>query len=438
MAGLRAADVLRKAGRHVVVLEARGYPGGRVRTIRAPFDEGLYAEAGAARIAASHQTVVRLAQELGLNLVPFESSNGSSLIRVGNHSVQTDALNRTRLPLNLRRDERGLGQGALLERYVGTLPSDLADLRPSAASYAGWEAYDRLTWHEWLRSRGASPDAITLMTLGGDSRELSALYVLRQFALLRGTTQFYKLQGGMDLLPRAMAASLGDVVRYNAPVVRVEQASGSRAGNSVRVDYVEHDRMSSIQASRVILAIPFSTLRQMEIRPAFSPDKARAIGELPYFPATRVLLQSRARFWHASGLSGYARTDQPAEVWDCTYDLPAPQGILGATVGGALGRSMLEMGEDECVAFGKDLVGATFPKIHEDFTKGVVHRWALEPWSRGAFAVFHPGQMTAMMPGIARPEGRVHFAGEHTSSWMGWMEGALLSGERAAREVLSQ
>ncbi len=438
LAGLHAASVLRKAGRHVVVLEARGDPGGRVRTVRAPFDEGLHAEAGAVRIAGSHQTVVRLAREFGLNLVPFESSNGSALITVGRQSVRTDALGRTRLMLDLKPGERGLGQGALLDRYVGDLPSALSDLTPTHASYSQWEEYDHLTWHEWLRSRGASTDAITLMTLGGDSSELSALYVLRQFALLRGTTQFYKLQGGMDLLPRTMATSLGDLVRYNAAVVRLEQAESGDPATPVRVDYVENDRMSSIRASRVILAIPFSTLRRIEIRPAFSRQKARAIDELPYFPATRFLLQSQHRFWQASGLSGYARTDQAAEIWDCTYDLPATQGILGATIGGATGRAALEASEERSIDFGKDLVTATFPNLRAEFQKGTTHRWALDPWSRGAFAVFHPGQMTAMMPDISRPEGRVHFAGEHTSSWMGWMEGALESGERAAREVLSQ
>jgi monoamine oxidase len=73
-----------------------------------------------------------------------------------------------------------------------------------------------------------------------------------------------------------------------------------------------------------------------------------------------------------------------------------------------------------------------------NFERGVAWRWALERWSRGAFAVFRPGQMASMMPEIPRPEGRVHFAGEHTSAWMGWMEGALESGERAAREVMNE
>jgi monoamine oxidase len=81
-------------------------------------------------------------------------------------------------------------------------------------------------------------------------------------------------------------------------------------------------------------------------------------------------------------------------------------------------------------------VSATFPRLPSAFDKGVVAAWAAEPWSRGAFAVFHPGQMSTMTADIARPEGRIHFAGEHTSQWMGWMEGALESGERAANEVL--
>jgi monoamine oxidase len=89
------------------------------------------------------------------------------------------------------------------------------------------------------------------------------------------------------------------------------------------------------------------------------------------------------------------------------------------------------------VALGVDVVAEAFPEIRTAFEKGVVHSWPLERWSRGAFVTFRPGQMTAMMPAISQPEHGFHFAGEHTSSWMGWMEGALESGERAAREVLA-
>jgi monoamine oxidase len=432
LAGLRAAELLHKAGTPVVVLEARSRPGGRVHTIRAPFAEGMYADAGAIRIPPQHETVIQLAKEHNLNLVPFESLGGSAVITIRGVTAQVpDELKKAAAALALKPEEQGLGQGALLQRYVGDLPANLADPNPPADTYAEWRSYDQVTWPAWLRSRGASDDAIALMTLGGDSRELSALYVLRQFALLQKATQFYKIHGGMDQLPRAMARALGAIVRYNAAVVRIEQGDVG-----VQLGYVERGRKKSVRASRVVLAIPFSTLREIEVRPGFSSEKAEAIAELPYFPATRLLLQCRSSFWQPMGLSGTARGDQPAEMWDCTYDFDATRGILGATVGGELGQKLAGMTRSRAIRFGTQLVAQTFPKVTGQFERGSVYRWMLDAWARGAFAVFHPGQMSAIMPGIARPEGRIHFAGEHTSSWMGWMQGALESGERAAREVL--
>jgi monoamine oxidase len=120
-----------------------------------------------------------------------------------------------------------------------------------------------VSWPEYLRSRGASPGTITQMTVGGDATDLSALYVLRQFAMLRRSTQRYKIAGGMDLLPRAMASALGNVVRYNAPVVRVTRDPAA----GFRVEYRADDRVERLAASRVIFAIPFTTLRDIEIRP---------------------------------------------------------------------------------------------------------------------------------------------------------------------------
>ncbi len=157
---------------------------------------------------------------------------------------------------------------------------------------------------------------------------------------------------------------------------------------------------------------------------------------MPYFPATRVLLQTKTRFWHADGLSGTARSDQPAETWDAAYDQLADRGLIAATVGGALGRALADLASERAVQRGVELVTEIFPRLRAAFDRGVACAWAAEPWSRGAFAVFHPGQMSAMAADVARPEGRIHFAGEHTSAWMGWMEGALESGERAANEVL--
>jgi monoamine oxidase len=290
-----------------------------------------------------------------------------------------------------------------------------------------------MTWPDWLASRGASHDAVKLMTAGADPAQVSALYVLRQYALLRTSTQRYKIAGGMDRLPAAMAASLGDIVRYNAPVVRVE-----RRPSGFRVDYREGPTVRSTIAAHIVFTVPAGTMRQIDVRPGLSAGKQRAFDRLAYYPGVRFALQTRRRFWQTAGLSGSARTDRATETWDATFDLPASRGILGATTGGGEVERRLEgMTTEASVALGVDLVADAFPAIRSEFEKGAVYRWSTDRWARGAFALYRPGQMTELLPQLTASEDGMHFAGEHTSSWAGWMEGALESGERAAREVLA-
>ena len=390
LAGLRAAEVLRAAGRDVVVLEAQDRAGGRVHTVRT-FDDGLHAEAGAIRFAGAHRAVVDAVRRHRLSLTPFEPQ-GATVIAID------------------RKPSTTLDPSALLEHYVGTLPSNL-------------EQFDRVTWPQWLASRGARPDEVTLMTVGGDSSQVSAYYVLRQYALLRASTQRYKIAGGMDRLPAAMAASLRDIVRYNSPVVRVDRMSAG-----FRVDYHDGHTARSLTAPRVVFAVPAGTLRQIEVRPGLSSEKRRALERLAYYPGVRFLLQTKRRFWQTAGLSGSARTDRATETWDATFDQPAARGVLGASTAGEPGPDVMR---------GVDLVADAFPAIRSEFEKGTVHRWSADPWARGAFALYGPGQMTGLLPRLAAADDGLHFAGEHTSLWTGWMEGALESGERAAREVLA-
>jgi monoamine oxidase len=431
LAGLHAADVLRRAGREVIVLEAQDRPGGRVRTLRAPLDEELYGEAGAIRIPDKHRLVRDLATRHGLNLIPFDSGNGTAVVSAGGIVARMPSeIDRLGRALALRPDEAGLSPRALLLRYTDGVPPDLGRPAVDEAAYRAWAPIDRQSWPDWLRSRGASPGAVALMTVGGDSRELSALYVLRQFALLRDVTQYYKILGGMDQLPRAMADALGPVVRYNAPVVRIAQHNGG-----ADVDYLDGGTPRRLRADRVIVAVPFATLRRIEVEPPFSAPKSRAVATLPYFPATRGLLQTTTRFWHVQGLSGTARTDQPIETWDASYEQLAERGLVAATAGGAIGRALATMDDATAIQRMAALVSEPFPAMEGAFEKGIVYRWATDRWAQGAFAVFGVSEMTALAPVVAAPEGRVHFAGEHTSPWMGWMEGALESGQRAAGEV---
>lgn len=433
LAGLAAADRLRSGGKRVIVLEARAAPGGRVRTVRVPFDDGLHGEAGAARISEAHATTLAYANDLGLTVEPFAGNGAALLVLQGKRYRAGDSASLGRAPLELHPEERGLSPAALLHRYAGDALAELGTPDPNPADYARWRTYDRKTWPAWLQARGSSEDAVALMTLGGDPKDLSALYVLRQMALHSDAHRYYAIRGGMDLLPKGLAARLGDSVKCNVAVVGIDHGA-----DGVRVSYNENGRAGMLTADRLVLAVPFSALRNIDIRTPFPADKMEAIETLSYYPATRFLFQTPERPWQAVGLSGAARTDYAVETWDAGAGQSGSRGILSATVGGRMDEALAPLVGNARVRAGRKMLSQAFPDAEAVVERTVTVRWGEEPWARGAFAAFRPGQITTLMPAIVRREGRVHFAGEHTSSWPGWMEGALQSGERVAQEILQQ
>jgi monoamine oxidase len=184
-----------------------------------------------------------------------------------------------------------------------------------------------------------------------------------------------------------------------------------------------------------VCAVPFSVLRRIEITAPLSPEKRRAIAEQPYDSATRVFVQVRRRHWEREGLSGFATTDLPDEIWHPTFDQPGPRAVLVSYTSGAQARRVAALAATERVAWMGRRAARLHPGLREHFEGGASFCWDEDEWARGAYSILKPGQMFTLLPHVARSEGRLHFAGEHTSAWPGWMQGALASGLRAAREI---
>ncbi len=440
LAGLSAAYELTEAGHDVTVLEAQTRPGGHVLTLREPFSDGLYAEVGPIHFPESHEFTLKYVTGFALPLQrEIWSPVGSLVFMRGKRILRRPGVtvNRDDLPVSLTPEEKKLGTRGMREKYVKPGSDEVAANPPAPDWHVGsLKKYDEMSYVEFLRDQGASPGATTLLARRalrwGDGPEtVSALTVLRDRA---GTGppegNWYRIKGGNDLLPKAFAVRLSDKIRYGAPVVRIEHDA-----QGVRVVFLQADTNRTLAADHLICAIPFSVLRHIEVSPPFSPGKQKAIRELPYSSAARVSMQCRKRFWLEEGVLS-ADTDLPIQyIWDITHFQPGTRGILQSYTRGPDVRRLMELNESERIRFTLEQMEKAFPEIREYFEGGISKIWDEDPWSLGASSWYRPGQMSELWPHIPRPEGRVHFAGDHTSAWIRWMQGAFESGNRAAQEV---
>lgn len=232
----------------------------------------------------------------------------------------------------------------------------------------------------------------------------------------------------------AFASRLRERIHYGCEVVRIEQGN-----EQVEVVVRAGGMLNHLTADRVVCAIPFSVLRHIEVDPPFSPSKQEMMSDLEYRPVTRVYLQVSRSFWQSEGVTGGAFTDLPiGQVQEHPIFRTGMEGdraILEAHVRGDTAPALDAMNEDERLRFVLAEMEKVHPGIGKYYEGGRSKSWQDNPWARGAFSIFRPGQMTDWLPRIVSPEGRIHFAGEHTSIFPATMEGAIEPGVRAAQEI---
>ena len=181
---------------------------------------------------------------------------------------------------------------------------------------------------------------------------------------------------------------------------------------------------------------PVPLLSSIRFSPALSSAKTEAMnGGFRYQSATRVFVRFRTRFWEGENLNGWGTTDWPEELWHPTWDAPGAEGVLLTYVRGALANELDGLDGDARVARVLAHWEEFLPGASSHFTSGTSHSWQLDPWSRAAWASPTPTQDRELGSALARPEGPIHFAGEHVSGARGWMNGALESGLRAVMEI---
>jgi monoamine oxidase len=243
-----------------------------------------------------------------------------------------------------------------------------------------------------------------------------------------------EIAGGMDGLPNAFFAQLEQEIRFGANVHAIDQDP-----DGVTVHYKTESGRFVARGEHVVVTVPFSVLRTIEILKPFSPGKQRAIRQLNYHASTKILFQVRRRFWEDDDgiYGGGTITELP--VRRMNYPTPDPttaRGVLLASY--TWGQDALQWGamdEETRLEEALDDVARIHPRIREEYEGGASHAWYADRWARGAFAMFAPEQQTDLQADIVKSEGRIHFAGEHCSLYHAWIQGALESGIRAAQTI---
>lgn len=426
LAGLSAARDLAAAGTDVVLLEARGRAGGRVEQTR--LGDGRLVQLGGELIGEFHTAYRALAQELGLTIAPafggLPSGEDVYMLAegrvVGNDWPWLDDADRASY-------DHAAGEFAKL---AATVDPDDPWSHPEA------DRLDRISVGEWMRSCGATPNAVrarklAMLSLSAESVERTSLLADLRKEATAGAKGFYNyavwesaiVEEGSATVALRMAAELEDRIRYSTPVTRIEV---SGAGCSVATATGER-----FDSDAVVSAVPVGPLREIAIS-GVSAERLGSLDRQRHALAAKAVFSYPESFWEQDGLSGEAYMEETVigGSW------PQREGIISTLVPperlSAFATTSPRRIEEELTA---EMVAA-FGERAGDPIAVHIRRWGLDPWTRGYITAWRPGDVMAVGPLHGTHEPPFYVCG--SDQWVcGYMEGAVRTGRAAAAEALA-
>jgi monoamine oxidase len=439
IAGLSAAWRLRRAGVPVRLYEAQERTGGRMFSLRGHFAEGQVAELGGELIDTGHSGIRALALELGVpldDLTLDDPALGRSLWHFGGAARSEAEVVEAFRPLAARIDA---------DLAAAAAGADITFRTPGRA-----QAVDRLSIAEWLERAGAGGWVRRLVEVGYTTEfglepdEQSALNLLTMigtgdpFEIFGESDERFHVRGGNDLLVQGLAERVRDAIHPGTRLEAIRTRSDGRFECSLRRGAGSFTAASP----HVVLALPFTLLRDVALDVELPAPKRRAIAELGYGTNAKLMAGFSARPWRAAHRSnGSVLADLPFQLtWETSRLQAGNGGILTNFTGG---RHGVELGRGTAAEQAGALVAgleAVFPGIaaaRQGMTEARFH-WPSHPFTRGSYASYRPGQWTGMRGVEGEPVGRLFFAGEHCSlAAQGFMEGGYETGCAAAAGVLA-
>jgi monoamine oxidase len=426
MSGLTAALALFRRGHEVTVIEYQNRVGGRLLSI--PLEGGQFSEGGGGHFRANMPYLLDYARRFDMPTVTM--NDGLPRYVVDGKSAQADDL--SDWPWPLADEERGVGVSTTLNRYLHANGLDTETvLDPGWPDADTVRQLDGVTLGELITGVGASDAFLKLLNAhGGTFTDSSpALFSLPDLAYHFGDQNLFRIHGGNERLPQAMAELLGDRIVLDAPVAAIDQT-----GERVRVTVEGGDEYFG---DAIVSTIPFTVLKEIDVSPGWSSGKRRMFDEMEWGNTVKIVVQTKTPAWLSKGVHGWpmAGGDRPWERFiDITGNEPGGYGngffyLNGANAEAALARPHGSRGEEVLAAFRADA-----PDLFDKVVTVDDFAWTEQPWIGASFGG-PPVGGAWMIEQWTSPEDRIHFAGDWTTMKSGWVEGAIESGLRAARQI---
>jgi monoamine oxidase len=427
MAGLTAALALHRRGHDVTVIEYQPRVGGRLLSI--PLQDGQFSEAGGGHFRANMPYVLSYIRRFGLPLL----SLNDGLPRYYYDGKSADAAVLSDWPWALNENERKVSVSSTLNSYLfkNGLDTDTV-LEATWPDPATLDKFDNLTVSDIIKRVGGSDAFLRVLEAHGGTFTTAspALGALPDLAYHFGDQNLFRISGGNDRLPQAMAKALGAKrIELDAPVVAIDQSQ-----TKVKVKVKDGREFTG---DRIVCTIPFTVLQNIRMTPGWSSRKKAMFEGFDWSNTVKVVVQTKSPTWLAKGAHGWpmAGSDRPWErVIDITGNETGGHGNLffylnDRNAEAYLKRPKASRGREIVEMFQSDL-----PGLIEDVIDIKEFVWSQQPWIGASFGG-PPLGGSWMIKEWTQPEGRLHFAGDFTTMKTGWVEGAIESGLRAARQI---
>lgn len=432
-AGLTAAHELHRAGKKVLVLEARDRVGGRVHTKH--FPDGTYIDLGAQWAGPTQDKLYQLARETGVSTFATHDEGKSQLYVKGRLKQYKGLIPPLPIPALLSLNS------AL--KKMNRLSASIDPTQPWKHPKA--DQWDSITLGGWMQSQMKNEKARNLFQIAAEAifavnpAEISMLFALfytrsgRDFDTLmniRNGAQQDRFLGGADLPARRVAEKLAGHIIFNATVKFIDQ---EKEKVNIRGEGYHY------QAKKVVMAIPPVLAQKIVYSPDLPANKMQLFQRIPMGSVWKCYAIYNKPFWRNKGLNGLVASD--FGYTSLVFDNSPADGSKGILMGFVLAdkaRDFTLLDESSRRAsilesftryFGQE---AAVPEMYID------QSWATETWSGGCYTgIMGPHTLSTMGKYLREPTGHIHWAGTETATeWNGYIEGAIRSGERAAAEII--